>query len=125
MERPAGATTTPRASRCWRARTEPGTSWPAASASDARYPCGDYGALCKPDAEALGWVDLRPRRKSVSFLRASKVPTVIIETPQALAPAEVLRWDEPATLDASSQAVANALVDAQPLQSASPRRVTR
>lgn len=77
-----------------------------------RYGGDDYGALYKPDEEALGWIDLRPRKQSVYFLRASsKVPTVIIETHQALAPAEVQRWDETATVDAFALAVANALVD--------------
>lgn len=77
-----------------------------------RYGGEDYGALYKPDAEALGWIDIRPRKKSVFFLRASTVPTVIIETHQALAPAEVQRWEETATVDAFALAVANALVDA-------------
>ncbi len=78
-----------------------------------RYGGEDYGALYKADEDSLGWIDIRPRKKSVYFLRASsKVPTVIVETHQALAPAEVQRWDETATVDAFALAVANALVDA-------------
>jgi N-acetylmuramoyl-L-alanine amidase len=76
------------------------------------YTGDDYGALYKPDAENLGWIDIRPRKKSVYFLRASKIPTVIVETHHALDPAEVMRWESLETVDAFALAVGNAVVEA-------------
>lgn len=77
------------------------------------YSGDDYGSLYRQDPESpSGWIDLRPRKKSVYFLRASSIPTVIIETHHALDPREVQRWEELATVDAFALAVANALVDA-------------
>jgi N-acetylmuramoyl-L-alanine amidase len=76
------------------------------------YSGEDYGSLYKPDAEQLGWVDLRPRKKSVYFLRASRIPTVIVETHHALDPAEVTRWEKLETVDAFALAVGNAVVEA-------------
>ncbi len=76
----------------------------------------NYGGLYRADAVAGGWVDLRPRKKSVYFLRAAKVPTVIVETHHALDAREVARWEEPATAEAFAAAVAAGVLDAaQPL----------
>lgn len=77
------------------------------------YSGEDYGSLYRQDPESpSGWIDLRPRKKSVYFLRASAIPTVIVETHHALDPREVQRWEELATVDAFALAVANALVEA-------------
>jgi N-acetylmuramoyl-L-alanine amidase len=48
----------------------------------------------------------------VYFLKASSVPTIIIETHHALDPVEVARWDELKTADAFALAVAQGLLDA-------------
>jgi N-acetylmuramoyl-L-alanine amidase len=70
----------------------------------------NYTSLYRQDSvEPSGWIDLRPLKKSVYFLRASKIPTVIIETHHALDPREVARWDEPKTIEALAAAVARSL----------------
>ncbi|MBL8911162.1 MAG: N-acetylmuramoyl-L-alanine amidase [Archangium sp.] len=76
----------------------------------------NYADLYTQDpVEPSGWIDKRPLKKRVYFLRASKIPTVIIETHHALDVTEVARWDEPKTFDAFSAAVAAAILDfAQP-----------
>lgn len=86
------------------------------------YSGEDYGSLYRQDPESpSGWIDLRPRKKSVYFLRASTIPTVIVETHHALDPREVQRWEELSTVDAFALAVANALVDALAPQPAAAR----
>lgn len=76
------------------------------------YDGQDYGTLYNPDEEAGVWVDKRPRKEAVYFLRASaQVPVVIVETHHALDDREVLRWLEPATHQAFAGAVAAALLD--------------
>ncbi len=78
------------------------------------YSGEDYGALYRQDdEEPSGWIDIRPRKKSVYFLRGSSIPTVIVETHHALDPQEVFRWDQPSTLDAFASAIAQALLDAR------------
>lgn len=73
----------------------------------------DYASLYRQDdVEASGFIDIRPKKKRVYFLRVSSIPTVIIETHHALDPEEVLRWDEARTLDDFSLAVAAAVLDA-------------
>lgn len=74
----------------------------------------DYGALYRQDErEPSGWIDVRPPAKRVYFLRASRIPTVIVETHHALDVLEVARWDELATVDAFAFAVGAAVLDAQ------------
>lgn len=78
------------------------------------YTGEDYGALYRQDGtEPSGWVDIRAFSKRVYFLRRSHIPTVIVETHHALDPQEVIRWDDPATLQAFALATAWALVEAQ------------
>ncbi len=78
------------------------------------YSGEDYGALYRQDPESpSGWIDLRPRKKSVYFLRAATIPTVIVETHHALDPREVQRWEEPDTREAFALAVAAALLEAR------------
>lgn len=73
------------------------------------YSGEDYGSLYKTDDEVGCFIDQRPMRQRVYFLRATSVaPVVIIETHHALDPAEVARWKEPATHDAFAAAIASA-----------------
>ncbi|MEW5743057.1 MAG: N-acetylmuramoyl-L-alanine amidase [Myxococcota bacterium] len=72
----------------------------------------DYGGLYRQDeVESSAWIDIRPLKKRVYFLRGSTIPTVIIETHHALDPQEVARWSEGKTVDAFSLAIAAALLD--------------
>ncbi|MFZ5444873.1 MAG: N-acetylmuramoyl-L-alanine amidase [Myxococcota bacterium] len=76
----------------------------------------DYATLYRQDdVEPSGWIDQRPMKKRVYFLRATKIPTVIIETHHALDVREVARWDELATVDAFAFSIGAAVLDfAQP-----------
>lgn len=72
----------------------------------------DYGDLYRQDeVERSGWIDTRPMKQRVYFLRGSRIPTVIIETHHALDVREVARWDELATVDAFAFAVGAAVLD--------------
>jgi len=72
----------------------------------------DYGGLSRQDdVEPSGWVDIRPLKQRVYFLRGSTIPTVIVETHHALDPEEVARWDEGTTVDAFALAIAAAVLD--------------
>lgn len=72
----------------------------------------DYSALYRQDdVEPSGWIDQRPMKQRVYFLRASRTPTVIIETHHALDVEEVARWKEVRTLLAFSRAVMAAALD--------------
>jgi N-acetylmuramoyl-L-alanine amidase len=72
----------------------------------------DYGDLYRHDAEETsGWIDTRPMKQRVFFLRGSSIPTVIIETHHALDPQEVARWGELSTVDAFAFAVGAAVLD--------------
>jgi N-acetylmuramoyl-L-alanine amidase len=76
------------------------------------YSGEDYGYLYRQDpVELSGFIDIRPRKKSVYFLRASKIPTLIIETHHALDPLEVLRFEETKTLDVMAYAIAQATIE--------------
>lgn len=73
------------------------------------YSGEDYGSLYRTDAEAACFVDARPPKQRVYFLRATTVaPVVIIETHHALDANEVARWREAATHDAFAAAIASA-----------------
>lgn len=65
----------------------------------------DYAGLYGPDTTAGVFVDRHGPGKRIKMLRATRVPTVIVETHQALDRDEAERWDEPATLDAFAAAV--------------------
>ena len=72
----------------------------------------NYASLYRQDEkEPSGWIDKRPVKERVFFLRGSQIPTVIIETHHALDEKEVARWEELATADAFAFAVAAALLD--------------
>lgn len=74
----------------------------------------DYADLYQQDElEPAGWIDRRPLKQRVYFLRASRIPTVIIETHHALDVLEVARWEAPATRAAFAAAVAAAVLEHQ------------
>lgn len=76
------------------------------------YEGTDCGGLYRQDeAEPSGWIDTRPMKKRVYFLRGSTIPTVIVETHHALDPEEVARWAETKTVDAFALAIAGAVLD--------------
>lgn len=76
------------------------------------YAGDDYGALYRrDDVEPSGWVDVRPVKKRVYFLRGSTIPTVIVETHHALDAQEVARWDQPSTHAAFAAAIGAAVLD--------------
>lgn len=73
----------------------------------------DYTGLYAPDTETAGvFLDRHAPSKRIRMLRGLAVPLVIIETHQAVDPAEVDRWNEPATLDAFAAALHAAVIDA-------------
>ncbi|MCB9766125.1 MAG: N-acetylmuramoyl-L-alanine amidase [Alphaproteobacteria bacterium] len=72
-----------------------------------------YPGLYDTDPEVPGvFLDRHQPTRRIYMLRGPRIPSVIIETHHALDPAEVARWDDPATLQAFSAAVAAGLVDA-------------
>ena len=76
------------------------------------YPGVDYGGIYDPDDEVLGaFVDRHTPKQRIMVLRRSTVPTVIVETHNALDPDEPARWEEAVTHDAFASAVAQALID--------------
>ena len=65
------------------------------------------------DAAELGvFVDRHAQNQRIFILRRTLMPTILIETHNALDPREADRWTEPRTYDAFAGAVAAALVDA-------------
>lgn len=76
------------------------------------YSGEDYPSLYRFDEEPGCFIDARPPKQRVYFLRATAVaPLVIVETHHALDPLEVARWKEGDTLAAFASAVAWAAVD--------------
>ncbi|HVY44559.1 MAG TPA: N-acetylmuramoyl-L-alanine amidase [Minicystis sp.] len=71
-----------------------------------------YDDLYAPDAVAGVFVDRHAPGRRIFVLRRPSMPSVILETYNALDPREVSRWSELATLDAAADALAAALVDA-------------
>lgn len=70
-----------------------------------------FGLYRQDDVEPSGFIDLRPLNQRVYFLRASTIPTVIVETHHALNPEEVARWEEPTTRTAFAAAIGAAVLD--------------
>ncbi len=76
------------------------------------YDGAEYTRAYAPDGERPGvFVDRHPAAKRIYVLREPTMPSVLIETHNALHSAEAARFAEPATLDAFDAAVASALVD--------------
>lgn len=85
----------------------------ARSVADALWEVGflpydgmHYGESYDLDTTAGVYID----RRGLRMLRRPKVPSIIIETHNALDPHETDRWDEPATHDAFFRAVAKGLI---------------
>jgi N-acetylmuramoyl-L-alanine amidase len=79
------------------------------------YGGGEYASLYEGDLEQPGvFVDRHAPDQRIFVLRRTRMPAVLIETHHALDPREVMRWEEPRTLDAFAAAVAGALADALP-----------
>jgi N-acetylmuramoyl-L-alanine amidase len=77
------------------------------------YGGSDYDGLYVGDAENPGsFLDVHEPDQRIMVLRRPTIPSVIIETHQALDIREVSRWREEATLQAFSAAVTAGLLDA-------------
>jgi len=77
------------------------------------YDGRDYEGLYEGDAATPGsFVDVHPPGQRIMVLRRPTVPSVIIETHQALDVDEVARWGEERTLVAFAAAVTAGLMDA-------------
>lgn len=77
------------------------------------YAGGEYGATYSPDVQQPGvFVDRHPSAERVFVLWRPSVPSVIIETHNALDDREALRWEEPAVREAFAASVASALAAA-------------
>jgi N-acetylmuramoyl-L-alanine amidase len=120
---------------CWENRSDPGfsvlwsdeggdaitarrASWGRAVSRRLReagftaYSGEDYGSLYRADEEPACFVDARPPRQRVYFLRATTMaPVIIVETHHALDPLEVARWHDAETHEAFAAAVARAALD--------------
>ena len=101
-------------------------AWAAAIAArmvEAGFPAydgADYG-MYGADPEHPGvFVDRHAMPQRIMILRRTRTPTVIVETHQAIDPAEVARWDEPGTLDAFAAALAAAVADMHPAPEVPP-----
>ncbi|HHO49508.1 MAG TPA: N-acetylmuramoyl-L-alanine amidase [Deltaproteobacteria bacterium] len=70
------------------------------------YDGGRYGAQYERDTTEGVFLD----RRGLMMLRRPKVPSIIIETHNALDPQEADRWEEPRTRDAFARAVLGALI---------------
>jgi N-acetylmuramoyl-L-alanine amidase len=73
-----------------------------------------YTGLYAPDEEAGLFVDRHAPEQRIFVLRRAAMPSILIETHNALDPREAERWMEAPTLDAFAAAVAAALGDTLP-----------
>jgi len=72
-----------------------------------------YVGLYAPDAEAPAvFADRHAPEQRIFVLRRAPMPSILVETHNALDPREAARWAEPETIDAFAAAVAAALSDA-------------
>jgi N-acetylmuramoyl-L-alanine amidase len=73
----------------------------------------EYMGLYAPDAEASGvFVDRHAPAQRIFVLKRAPMPSILVETHNALDPREASRWMEPSTIDAFASAVAAAIADA-------------
>jgi N-acetylmuramoyl-L-alanine amidase len=71
-----------------------------------------YIGIYAPDEQAPGtFVDRHAAEQRIFVLRRAAMPSILIETHNALDPREAARWTDPETLDAFAAAVAAALGD--------------
>jgi N-acetylmuramoyl-L-alanine amidase len=77
------------------------------------YGGAEYAGIYAPGDGARGvFADRHEPGQRIFVLRKPAIPSILIETHNALDPREVARWSEPETLDAFASAVAAALADA-------------
>lgn len=82
------------------------------SAGFPLYAGEDWMTLYDRDSAPGVFIDRRPKRQRVYFLRKPRIPSVIIETHHALDFQEAARWKEPRTVEAFSTALAAGLDEA-------------
>jgi N-acetylmuramoyl-L-alanine amidase len=82
----------------------------------AAYDGADYLGFYARDAQPGLFVDRHAPERRIFVLRRPSIPSVLIETHNALDPREAARWTDPDTLDAFAGAVSAALSDAYPLR---------
>jgi N-acetylmuramoyl-L-alanine amidase len=73
-----------------------------------------YVGLYGEEAQAGLFVDRHAPEQRIFVLRRAAMPSILIETHNALDPREAARWADPDTLDAFAGALAAALADAFP-----------
>jgi N-acetylmuramoyl-L-alanine amidase len=73
------------------------------------YPGFDWMTLYARDSDPGVFIDRRPKRQRVYFLRKPRIPSLIVETHHALDLEENARWHEPRTIEVFGQALAVAL----------------
>jgi N-acetylmuramoyl-L-alanine amidase len=72
-----------------------------------------YVGLYAPDAEVPAvFADRHAPEQRIFVLRRAPMPSILVETHNALDPREAARWAEPETVDAFAAAVAAAIADA-------------
>ena len=77
------------------------------------YGGGGYVGLYAADAEVPGvFVDRHAPEQRIFVLRRAPMPSILVETHNALDPREAERWAEPETVDAFAAAIAAAIADA-------------
>jgi N-acetylmuramoyl-L-alanine amidase len=83
------------------------------------YGGADYTGIYAPDGDERGvFVDRHAADQRIFVLRRAAMPSILIETHNAVDPREATRWRDAETIDAFAAAVAAALGDALP---ATPR----
>jgi N-acetylmuramoyl-L-alanine amidase len=79
------------------------------------YAGAAYVGIYAADEQAPGaFVDRHAAEQRIFVLRRAAMPSILIETHNALDPREATRWTEPETLDAFAAALAAALGDVTP-----------
>ena len=83
-----------------------------AEAGFLAYGGGEYAGLYAPAEGTPGlFVDRHAPDQRIFILRRAAMPSILVETHNALDPREADRWTDPETLDAFAAAVAAALGD--------------
>jgi len=77
------------------------------------YDGAEYAGIYAPDADERGvFADRHAPEQRIFVLRRAAMPSILVETHNAVDSREAARWAEPATVDAFASAVAAALYDA-------------
>ncbi len=76
------------------------------------YDGAEYAGIYAPDEGERGvFADRHAPEQRIFVLRRAAMPSILVETHNAVDPREAARWSEPATVDAFASAVAAALSD--------------